>query len=132
MGHPLYADGTPLKVKIAFDDGQTHEYKTASWHKLRVVGYQPPEPPARSEAGEVGLAPGVVVGARIEHAKHGHGTVQHIDLEAKQPKVKVAFDNGETHEYKGGSLEKLRVLPAAEVRAVRVSVTVRVRVRVRV
>ena len=48
MGHPLYADGTPLKVKIAFDDGQTHEYKRASWHKLRVVGYQPPEPPARS------------------------------------------------------------------------------------
>ena len=43
MGHPLYADGTPLKVKIAFDDGQTHEYKRASWHKLRVVGYQPPD-----------------------------------------------------------------------------------------
>ena len=68
----------------------------------------------------------MVVGARIEHAKHGHGTVQHIDLEAKQPKVKVAFDNGETHEYKGGSLEKLRVLPAAEVRAVRVRVRIRV------
>ena len=43
MGHPVYADGTPLKVKIAFDDGQTHEYKRASWHKLRVVGYQPPD-----------------------------------------------------------------------------------------
>ena len=43
MGHPLYAAGTPLKVRIAFDDGQTHEYKTASWHKLRVVGYQPPD-----------------------------------------------------------------------------------------
>ena len=107
MGHPLYADGTPLKVKIAFDDGQTHEYKTASWHKLRVVGYQPPEPPARSAASEEGLAPGLVVGlvvgARVEHAKHGHGTVQHIDLEAKHPKVKVAFDNGETHEFKGSS-----------------------------
>ena len=64
----------------------------------------------------------MVVGARIEHAKHGHGTVQHIDLEAKHPKVKVAFDNGETHEYKGGSLEKLRVLPEAEVRAARVRV----------
>ena len=30
VGHPLYADGTPLKVKVAFDDGQTHEYKTVT------------------------------------------------------------------------------------------------------
>ena len=116
----MYADGTPLKVKIAFDDGQTHEYKTASWHKLRVVpgtAYQPPEPQAPSGVSEEEIAPGLVVGARVEHVKHGHGTIQYIDLEAKHTKVKVAFDTGETHEYKGGSLDKLRVMQAAEIQA---------------
>ena len=120
VGHPMYADGTPLKVKIAFDDGQTHEYKTASWHKLRVVpgtAYQPSEPQAPSGVSEEEIAPGLVVGARVEHVKHGHGTIQHIDLEAKRTKVKVAFDTGETHEYKGGSLDKLRVMQAAEIQA---------------
>jgi hypothetical protein len=59
----------------------------------------------------------LVVGARVEHVKHGHGTIQHMDLEAKHTKVKVAFDTGETHEYKGGSLDKLRVMQAAEIQA---------------
>jgi hypothetical protein len=59
----------------------------------------------------------LVVGARVEHVKHGHGTIQYIDLEAKHTKVKVAFDTGETHEYKGGSLDKLHVMQAAEIQA---------------
>ena len=126
MGHPLYADGTPLKVKVAFDDGQTHEYKTTSWHKLRVV--HPAESEAQSAASEAlqiaskstglgAVAPGLVVGARVEHGKHGQGRVQHIsglELELRHTKVKVAFDNGETHEYKGGSLDKLRVILSAD------------------
>ena len=54
------------------------------------------------------MAPGLVVGARIEHGKHGQGGVQYIsgaELGLKHTKVKVAFDNGQTHEYKGGSLD---------------------------
>ena len=141
MGHPLYADGTPLKVKVAFDDGQTHEYKTASWHKLRVVrpaeeGNAPGAQPgkgsealatASKSAGLAAVAPGLVVGARVEHAKHGHGTVQHIagaDLDLKLTKVKVAFDSGQTHEYKGGSLDKLRVVPAVAERDSTVAVKI--------
>ena len=46
----------------------------------------------------------MVVGARVEHGKHGLGVVQHIfgaELDPKHVKVKVAFDNGQTHEFKG-------------------------------
>ena len=46
----------------------------------------------------------MVVGARVEHTKHGLGVVQHIfgaELDPKHVKVKVAFDNGQTHEFKG-------------------------------
>ena len=46
----------------------------------------------------------MVVGARVEHSKHGLGVVQHIfgaELEPKHVKVKVAFDSGQTHEFKG-------------------------------
>ena len=54
----------------------------------------------------------MVVGARVEHSKHGLGVVQHIfgaELDPKHVKVKVAFDNGQTHELKGAALEKLLV-----------------------
>lgn len=85
---------------------------------------KPPEPPVLSGVSEEGveskgsdLAPECVVGARVEHAKHGHGTVQHIDLEARHTKVKVAFDSGETQVFKGDSLDKLRVMEAAEIQA---------------
>merc|ERR1711935_641298 len=57
-GHPTYADGMPLKVKIAFDNGQTHAYKTLglslasieSYHNLRVVQATPDQPPSAAPA----------------------------------------------------------------------------------
>ena len=135
-GHQLYADGTPLKIKVAFDDGQTREYKPPSWHELRVVppqekGSKPGEAHQRRVSGALGrlsgsegsegapkatglqaIAPAMVVGARVEHSKHGLGVVQHIfgaELDPKHVKVKVAFDNGQTQEFKGAALEKLLV-----------------------
>ena len=62
---------------------------------------------SQEEAKATGLqaiAPAMVVGARVEHGKHGLGVVQHIfgaELDPKHVKVKVAFDNGQTHEFKG-------------------------------
>jgi len=83
---------------------------------------------ASKSAGLAATAPGLVVFARVEHAKHGHGTVQHIagadDLTLKLTKVKVAFDSGQTHEYKGGSLDKLRVVQAAAERDSTVAVKI--------
>jgi hypothetical protein len=127
-GHPLYADGTPLKVKIAFDSGETHAYKNNSWDKLRLVRVDAPTAPL-----ETGLSveqlevqtmenAGLTVGARVEHPKHGQGIVQSFQgatnghplyADGTPLKVKIAFDSGETHAYKTASWHKLRVIQVA-------------------
>ena len=127
-GHPMYADGTPLKVKIAFDSGQTHEYKQASWHQLRVIrDNEPVEPPKKTslvqdQEEESMQGAGLVVGARIEHPKHGLGVVQSFQgatqghpmyADGTPLKVKIAFDDGQTHEYKTASWHKLIVVEEA-------------------
>ena len=57
MGHPLYADGTPLKVKIAFDDGQTHAYLLSepTYVHFHTTPLPPPEP-AKGKKGKKGKA----------------------------------------------------------------------------
>ena len=72
----MYGDGTPLKVFIQFENGETHGYKNNSWHKLKVISQAKAEDVAvdLEEHTKVQKA-GLMVGTRVKHEKHGLGQV---------------------------------------------------------
>ena len=62
---------------------------------------------------------GLVAGNRVEHAKHGKGTVSSANgrstnhpgyADGSPLGVLIEFDNGETHSYKQAAWDKLTVL----------------------
>ncbi len=117
-GHPMYGDGTPLKVFVQFENGETHGYKNTSWHKLRVISEAKAEDIALDveEHTKVQKA-GLAVGTRVQHDKHGRGQVTSLQgatsghpmyADGTPLKVFVEFEKGETHGYKTNSWHKLK------------------------
>ena len=90
----------PTKIFVAFDSGETHGYRASAWPKIRPEG-------SRVEVGPAKVPKRLGEGARVQHPKHGQGTVSTFG-KGHWAKVVVKFDNGETHGYKAPSWIKLQ------------------------
>ena len=112
-----------LLVVVAFDMGKSHEYRQHAWPKLQDAAAAA----TTAGAGSAGVADGhavasalevpdrLAVGARVEHARRGPGTVskhRHHRSERSSPAVVVTFDSGEEHAFSAHSWVKLQPIGA--------------------
>ena len=123
--HHHYHHPGAVRVVVAFDMGESHAYRAHAWPKLQDAAATAATIAAMDAAGAaadghkpadvVEVPDRLAVGARVEHARRGPGTVsdhrRHRGA-SSSPAVVVTFDGGEEHEFTAPSWVKLQPIGA--------------------